>query len=952
MKRRAIALLKSSAAAEAGSSDVWTELRILSLLGEIESEISAFGDAACHYNHALQHARQQKDSSILADALNAASLAAIRLNQLEEARALGREAMALCETEGYPAGKARAIANEAEWHYASGDRDRALEKYLQAQAIFAGLNQQKQAAEMQMNAGLVHSDKFDADNAFSAFNGALQSFEALNDARGRALTLLGIAHLKARLGESEGALALYDRTLKMIRDQGDRYWEASALNGIGLVYQSSGERKTALAHYEQAREIFRSLGLKSEEAQAMLTAGLILEDRERAVGLFEDLLKLFQELQDRKLEAICWRELGALYAARDDKRATLDAYARALALFETTANPRGKVITLIALSEAQRTFDLRAAAEQTLQTALALSRSSGNTAGERETLYQLARMEKEDGRLDKARTHIESALALAEIERSNAGGQALQASYFASIQSYFHLYIDLLMAPSQKGGGEALRELAFEQSERARARSLLDELTRARADYLRWGDPVLIERLRQIQAEINRSEEERLQKQREDAAEPELTAISLKTTALFIERDQVEARLRDAAPADRASIEPRPAMLRDIQQLLDPDTLLLEYWLGEKRSWVWVITPTSIDSAALPGRAAIEAAAQDFYAILSTAPLQSGLSPEEYEKSYRQKGGALSRMILGPLAHKLTTRRMLLVTDGLLQRIPFQALPAPEMRAPQPLMMRHEIVNLPSASVLVTLRQQRMRRQSPTKSIAVFADAVFEHDDLRFESGSAGHAQIAGSLTQSPPRRSTPPPRRLPRLYFTDEEAKAIESVTTDLAPRIATGFAASRETVLDGRLNDYRILHFATHGDLNDEHPELSALIFSRFDRQRRPQSGYLRVHDIYNLKLSADLVVLSACQTALGKQIRGEGVISLSRGFMYAGSRQVLASLWNVEDNSTALLMKHFYWNLFKLGQPPAEALRHAQMALWQEPRTRAPYFWAGFVLQGEYK
>lgn len=193
---------------------------------------------------------------------------------------------------------------------------------------------------------------------------------------------------------------------------------------------------------------------------------------------------------------------------------------------------------------------------------------------------------------------------------------------------------------------------------------------------------------------------------------------------------------------------------------------------------------------------------------------------------------------------------------------------------------------------------------------------------------------------------------RLERLYFTEEEARAIAHITADLAPRITTGFAATRDAVLDPRLKDYRILHFATHGDLNDEQPELSALVFSRFDRQRRPQSGYLRLHDLYTLELNADLVVLSACETALGKQIRGEGVIGLTRGFMHAGSRQVLASLWNVEDNSTASLMKLFYWNLFKKGERPAEALQHAQMTLWQSPQTRAPYFWAGFILQGEYK
>ena len=950
-KRRAIALLQNSFRFEEGMGDARTEFKILSLLGEIESDLSAFGDAACHFNHALQHAQQLGDARLLADARNAAGLAAIRLNQLEEARALGDAAMKACEELGYELGKARAIANEAELHYVSGDRDLAQERYLRAQAIYSEQGARKQAAEMQLFAGLIRSDKLEAEAAFQAFNEALQTFDALGDVRGRALTLIGIAHLKVKLGESEGALALYDQTLRMTRELGDRYWEASAFNGAGFVYESSGERKSALSHYEQAREIFRSLGLENEEAQTILTATSVMEDHERKVELFEDLLKRFQKLQDRKLEGVCLRELAALHAARGEKQAAMADYARALALFEQTANPRGKIATLHSLAEAQWKFGMRAAAEQTSQAALTLSRASCDSASEREALLQVARLEKESDRPALARLHLEAALQLAETERINAGLQGLQASYFASIQNDFHLYIELLMTQSQRSGTAAERILAFEQSERARARSLLDELTRARADYLHWGDPAQIARMRELRTEINENEERRLRRQNEGAPEQELTAINLKTIALFLERDRVEAAIRGKAPARRGAVEPGPATLHEVQQLLDSETLLLEYWLGEERSWVWLITPTSIESAPLPGRAVIEEAARNYYAILSTAPLQSGLSPTEYEKSYRTRAETLSRLVLGPFARKLAARRLLIVADGLLQRIPFQSLPILGDRNALPMMMRHEIVHLPSASVLATLRQREARRQPPDRSIAVFADAVFESDDIRFESGT-GPYDVAGPPAQSPARGAAPAMPRLERLYFTEEEARAIAHITADLAPRITTGFAATRDAVLDPRLKDYRILHFATHGDLNDEQPELSALVFSRFDRQRRPQSGYLRLHDLYTLELNADLVVLSACETALGKQIRGEGVIGLTRGFMHAGSRQVLASLWNVEDNSTASLMKLFYWNLFKKGERPAEALQHAQMTLWQSPQTRAPYFWAGFILQGEYK
>jgi CHAT domain-containing protein len=167
-----------------------------------------------------------------------------------------------------------------------------------------------------------------------------------------------------------------------------------------------------------------------------------------------------------------------------------------------------------------------------------------------------------------------------------------------------------------------------------------------------------------------------------------------------------------------------------------------------------------------------------------------------------------------------------------------------------------------------------------------------------------------------------------------------------------ALDFDASKATAMSKQLGEYKIVHLATHGLVNSEHPALSGLVFSLLDRQGRSQDGFLRLSDIYNLELNADLVVLSACQTALGKQILGEGLIGITRGFMYAGSPRVIASLWKVDDEATAELMKKFYEGLLKNGQRPAEALRAAQMWMLKQPRWKAPYYWAGFVLQGEWK
>jgi CHAT domain-containing protein len=193
---------------------------------------------------------------------------------------------------------------------------------------------------------------------------------------------------------------------------------------------------------------------------------------------------------------------------------------------------------------------------------------------------------------------------------------------------------------------------------------------------------------------------------------------------------------------------------------------------------------------------------------------------------------------------------------------------------------------------------------------------------------------------------------RIPRLPGTRREAAAITALVPTTERKQALDFEASRVTATSEELSQYRIIHFATHGLLNSQHPELSGIVLSLVDAQGKPQDGFLRLHEIYNLKLPAELVVLSACQTGLGKEIKGEGLVGLTRGFMYAGAARVMASLWKVDDRATAELMKQFYQGMVKDGLRPAAALRAAQVAMWKQQRWQEPYYWAAFVLQGEWK
>jgi CHAT domain-containing protein len=192
----------------------------------------------------------------------------------------------------------------------------------------------------------------------------------------------------------------------------------------------------------------------------------------------------------------------------------------------------------------------------------------------------------------------------------------------------------------------------------------------------------------------------------------------------------------------------------------------------------------------------------------------------------------------------------------------------------------------------------------------------------------------------------------LPRLGATAREAAAIASLAPDGDGIEAVGFAATREAVLSPDLRQFRYLHFATHARVDAQRPELSGIVLSQVDEQGTPRNGVVRLGDLVDLHLRADLVVLSACQTALGPEMRGEGLLSLTRGFMAAGVPRVVASLWQVPDRATAELMRHFYAALVRDKLPAPEALRRSQLAVRADRRWRHPYYWAGFALSGEWR
>ncbi len=838
--------------------------------------------------------------------------------------------------------------------YAYRDLSLAIETFETTIALLedeADLHQ-KAAAVHQL--GWLHHQAGELRRAVELYRQAIPLRQLAGDPSGEANTYnnLGLAH--KLLGEVPEALANYRLALARFRDLGDSRREALALHNLGKGLLSTGLLPEALDKLGQALGILQNLGDPGAQTSTLIAIGQVHVERnelDRALEAQRRALTLSREAGKRNLEAVALSDIAWAYLELGRFEEALAPLEEALAIFRTLGNRHDEAMTLYKIGRALDALGQDAFAADHHRQALALFEATEHRQGQIMALHSMAQVERQLGRLPLARRHLETALAEIERLRTLPQSHTLRYSYFATKQSTYEAYVDLLMELHRRHPQAGHDAEALTASERARARSQLDALTESDADLRRGTSPELRQREAALEEEIESLEIQRRQLLDDGAGRPRLSAIERRLRSLFLEHDRVQADIRRASPQYAALTQPRPLAAEEIQrQVVDHDTILLEYDLGAERSYLWVVTPGEVRSFELPPRQVIETAAKRAYGFLSSSHLTVSRVPTELALN------KLSRLLLQPVAELLADKRLLIISDGALQYIPFSALPEPlaneqargsgdDGKHAPPLGQGHEIVSMPSASTLAVLRSQIRVRRRPRGIVAVLADPVFELEDLRFR-------QQDPDQPSSATRGAVPEKRRYDRLIYSQREADDILALAPAGETFAAIGFEASREVVMSGSLAGYRFLHFATHGVLNTEHPGLSRLVMSQFDRQGTKRDGFVFAHEIYNLELAADLVVLSACETALGAEIRGEGLLGLTQGFMYAGAASVLVSLWNVDDQATAELMAHLYRSLLVDGMRPAAALRAAQAAISRESRWQAPYFWAGFVLQGEWR
>lgn len=927
-------------------------------LGYLHRSLGEINREAEYYEIALPLWRELDEPAREAELTNNLAAAYGMLGNRERARAAATEAVELFRRLGDQPGEAAALNTLGYAHLQAGHlepADQCFERSLELSRQIGDLRQQGRVLSNQ--ARLKHRQGR-LSEAAGIYRDALDLARASRDRRTEAVTLNNLSTTYESMGELARSLEHYHEVLELVREIGDARGEAFALNNIGSLYKNLGEVEEGIAYLGQALEIFRDVEDRAAEAGALGNIGwalLALDRPEEAVRYIEESLEVARRQGDARRQTVALADLARAYHALERNHSARTLAGAALDLARAHGHRSFESTALRILGEIYTALGHPADAISPLQEAVAISRDLGSRPGEAHGLLLLARAERSLGLLDNARHHAEAAVERIESIRTAVANQDLRATYLASKQDYYEEWIGALMELDHREpeAGWAARALAV--AEQARARTLLDSLTEVETEIRGALGPTLAaeeERLRHL---LNAHERDR--QQSETAGDAEAAAVEAKRIrALTAEYRALEAQIRNTSPHFADLVQPQPLDAETIQaQVLDPGTVLLQYSLGAERSWLWTVTPERLTAHPLPARAEIEPLARRIYALLTARNAESegenaadrAHRIEAADAAYPAAAAELAEILLEPAAAAISaepTLRVVVVADGALHYVPFGALPAPGTDLP--LLFDHVVVNAPSASTLAVQRRELAGRPRALGTLAVIADPVFDAADSRVKHDTRRTVADNGAAAQA--LRSS----GYGRLRFSRREAEQIADLVPADERFTALDFDASRETAIGGGLAGYRIVHFATHGVLNTDYPALSGLVLSQVDRKGEPQEGFLRLHDIYQLNLDAELVTLSACETALGREIHGEGLVGLARGFMYAGAARVVASLWRVQDRATAETMRRFYRGMLEEGLAPAAALREAQVAMARDARWSAPYYWAPFVLHGEWR
>lgn len=831
--------------------------------------------------------------------------------------------------------EASCLFNSASLEVIRGDNRAALELFEQALESYRLLyrltgKKREKIGKTLDRIGSCHAVLGEPEKALSYFHQALELLAEINSPE-QANTLLELTRIHLDRGHFREALETSRRALELSEKTRDTARTASAHAYRALVLSRLGETGEALQHYLKGQRLFRDLGDRRWDAgistilgQHQLNAGRTAA----AMHSFHQTLALYRQLGDRHLEAVSLERIAEVHEALGEYRESLDHLAMARELFEATGSVKrvawnhdltGRIYHQLGrLDEAESEF--RRAIE--LATGIAHHHLSALSA------YRLARTLRDQGRLGEALESVERALALNEDMRSRVVGDDLRSSFFAEYRNRPELHVDLLVRLHERDPEAGYDRRAFRASERARARTLNESLEASRLDeaavHASWdaSEQALLQRLAQLGGV--------LESNRADG----LARTDGETGAAQRRAGKEERRRARPDGSEPATVEALD--LDAVRALLPAEVALLEYVLGEDASYAFLVLDTELHLYRLP---AVAELVPEVVAVIEDMRRPTRLlHGQQAQRSHR----LLETLLPAPIrALADRAEHLLIVPDGALHYLNFEALRLGPALADPYLLERWRISYAPSATTLGQLRSRPGRPAS--LDLVAFGNPDYSGAAKQLDGAPLARAFI-GPFTD--------PADILVPLPESQHEIERIAAHFDQKRTRVFSGREANERHARGDDPSRARYLHFATHSLLREDRPKFSSLVLTLDEQGSDPrdgEDGLLQVHEILDLELSADLVVLSACSTALGRELRGEGLVGLTQAFFNAGAPRLVASLWQVADASTAELMASFYTQL-TASEAPAEALRRAKLELIRGGEYAQPYHWAPFVLIGQ--
>jgi CHAT domain-containing protein len=897
-------------------------------------------DAIKSYNQALALATKLGDTPLMRLVLTQESRFLIfRLNRFEDARDLLEKAVAL-PSAGDIAQQALAWKTLSTVRYDLGEYLPAIQAGKTSLDLYRGTGDLYWQGIVLGNLSSVYEELGQADEALASAKEALHDAEQEHDPAGVVYCLAAVANLYRQQGDLESALHTFHEGLEWVSHVNYApLVEAEIQKDLGRFYAQIGD-------WEQASlALNRCITLEGKQNDPVsLEARGLLADAMQHQGRLRDAVVQNTTAIDtaralglkHEESALLLKRASAQLLLKHPAEASADIEAATQLAINLSATPL-QIEAAIASGDVQLSIDAKAA-ENSYRNALQLAERTGEREQQSTALAGLARAQRREGNLKEAATSIEAALKILETSRGNLGNRDLQVTYFAMHRSWYELAVDLCMQLHALYPARDYAVLAFDYTERARARSLLDTLyasgyssTLPISEELRAAYAHNRQAISEQQSLLSRSTEQASG----DAA--------TKLKQLYRERDSLEAEMQSSDRRLGSLLASRTVAMPLLQhQLLEDHSVLLSYWVGDSHSYRWIITSTNISVDTLPARDELNHTILPLEHMLQTR--RANLVPGEDITAYATRQRAYETRLQTMLGHTGTAllsripkdaRSIFVVGDGSLMSLPFAALRISEGTTTSYAIRRYTFFAEPSASVAVYLKQHPAAEQ-PLR-IAVFADPVFSRNDARI------------ALTSSPTTHSHLLFADLPRLTGSREEARQIAHLAPHGTVAVRTGFDATPEQLRSLKPTDASILHFATHTVSLNGHPEISGIALSMVNHEGRQQDGIFWLKDIYELRLPLSLVVLSGCTTDNLDNDPGEGLNSVARAFFFSGVHSVIGSLWTVDDKATGRLMEGFYRNLLVDHKRADEALRSAQLKLLSDPQTSSPASWAPFVLSG---